>query len=129
MRLYRGIAVPRNQLTAVISDSRMNKLVSGQGKWTMIAHYLKPKIEEIWLMPLITYAATRPDSPTPPWVCACSDETGARYYACQHNYSGTNNSPILISFDADPRDVIIDGRDFLYTTFQLGEPLRARPIA
>jgi hypothetical protein len=35
----------------------------------------------------------------------------------------------LISFDANLQDVIIDGRDFLYTLFQLGDPQRARPIA
>ena len=44
-------------------------------------------------------------------------------------YRKENNSPILISFKADLRDVIIDGRDFLYTLFQLGDPQRARPIA
>ena len=26
----------------------------------------------------------------------------------------SNNTPVLISFDANLRDVIIDGRDFLY---------------
>jgi hypothetical protein len=31
-------------------------------------------------------------------------------------------------FDAEPSEVIVDGRDFLYTVFQLGDPRRARPI-
>jgi hypothetical protein len=31
-------------------------------------------------------------------------------------------------FDTEPSEVIVDGRDFLYTAFQLGDPQRARPI-
>ena len=50
----------------------------------------------------------------PTWVCACGDEMGAIYYTTKHNRDRENNTPVLISFDANLRDVIIDGRDFLY---------------
>ena len=54
---------------------------------------------------------------------------GAIYYATKHNRDRENNTPVLISFDANLRDVIIDGRDFLYRLFQRGNPQRARPVA
>jgi hypothetical protein len=95
----------------------------------MLAHDLKPMLEQIWQLPVITLADTRPQRPRPSWVCACGDEAGAMYYACQRNRSQENNTPILIAFEADPTDMIVDGRDFLYTLFQNGNPDRARPAA
>jgi hypothetical protein len=62
-------------------------------------------------------------------VAACADATGASYYANDHNRTDENNAPLLITFEANIRDVIIDGRDFLYTLFQFGDPDRADPVA
>jgi hypothetical protein len=45
-----------------------------------------------------------------------------------HNKSAEDDTPILITFDADVSDAIVDGRDFLYTAFQFGDPKRARSI-
>ena len=45
-----------------------------------------------------------------------------------HNKSGENDTPILISFDAEASDAIVDGRDFLYTVFQLSDAARARAV-
>jgi hypothetical protein len=36
---------------------------------------------------------------------------------------------VLIAFDAEVKDVIVDGRDFLYTLFQLGDPSLGLPVA
>lgn len=95
----------------------------------MVAHNLKPRLDELWRLPVVTLAATRPIGQTPPWVCACTDEAGAAYYACEHNRSTKNDTPLLITFDADAADAIVDGRDFLYTLFQFGDTKRARPVA
>jgi hypothetical protein len=38
------------------------------------------------------------------------------------------NRKISPPLDADIADVIVDGLDFLYTVFQMGNPERARPI-
>lgn len=129
MRFHRGIAVPADAATKSIAAIRVLGLVSGQGWWSMVAHDLKPRLDELWRLPVVTLAATRPVGQAPPWVCACADEAGAAYYACQHNRSTRNDTPLLITFNANAAEVIVDGRDFLYTLFQMGDPKRALPVA
>jgi hypothetical protein len=51
----------------------------------------------------------------------------ASYYAWQHNRTRENDTPIVVEFDADVDTVAIDGRDFLFTVFQFGEPSLAGP--
>jgi hypothetical protein len=67
-----------------------------------------------------------PGDQTPSRVCACADKTSALFYACKKNVTAPDSTSILITFEADIHDVIVDGRDFLYTVFQLGKPDRAR---
>jgi hypothetical protein len=38
-----------------------------------------------------------------------------------------DNTPILIEIEAAPEIVAIDGRDFLYGAFELGDPEKAAP--
>ena len=71
--------------------------------------------------------ATSPAAERPEWVRA--DEAGASYYACWHNRSAEKDIPILITSQAEPVHAIVDGRDFLFTLFQLGDPAEARPVA
>jgi hypothetical protein len=87
-------------------------------------------LEEIWRKPKLTYADTKPTAgnPGPSWVCECAEEQDALYYACRHNKSAKNDTPILISFDAEASDAVVDGRDFLYTAFQLSDATRARAV-
>jgi hypothetical protein len=61
-----------------------------------------------------------------PAVCAGGDLDGASYYAWTHNQTGPNEAPVIIEFEADLERVAIDGKDCLYTVFQMGEPTRAR---
>lgn len=49
-------------------------------------------------------------------ICACGDELSASYYACIHN---EGNFPLVVKFQTEIDDIYIDGRDFLYTVFQL----------
>lgn len=49
-------------------------------------------------------------------VCACGDEHSASYYACIHN---KGNFPLVVKFRTEVDYIYIDGRDFLYTVFQL----------
>lgn len=128
MRFYRGISVPRQAADAVIAKISSQGLQPGDGKWTMLAADLRPRLNEIWRMPAISLDDTRPKIGQPSWVCACGEEDGALYYACSHNKSSENDTPILIVFEADASDAIVDGRDFLYTVFQLGDAKRSRPI-
>jgi hypothetical protein len=126
---FRGIALPADKASGVIADIRDRGLVASDGKWRMDFNDLKPRLAKLWQQPQVTTADTKFDGDRPSWVCACADEIGATYYATRHNRSEKDNIPILIRFNADLRDVIIDGRDFLYTLFQFGDPERARSIA
>jgi hypothetical protein len=130
MRFYRGITVPTRSASSVIDRIRTQGLLPGDGNWRMSAADLKGRLEEIWRKPKVTCADTKPTAgnPGPLWVCACAEEQGALYYACRHNRSGENDTPILISFDAEASDAIVDGRDFLYTAFQLSDAARARAV-
>jgi hypothetical protein len=89
---------------------------------------LKADLEALWQKSDLNVDDTKPKGLPPPRVGACAEFNGAAYYALQHNRSADNNSPLLITFEADIADVIIDGRDFLYTSFQLGNPDKARSI-
>ena len=129
MLFYRGIAVSRQRAADTISDVRQKGLLPGQGPWGYLFADLKPQLERLWGLPNLTTAHTKPSGDSPPWVGACADPLGAAYYALKHNRSSENDIPLLITFEADLRNVIIDGRDFLYTLFQLGDPDRARPVA
>jgi hypothetical protein len=131
MRFYRGIAISADRVSNVIEDIRGRGLLPSDGSWRMDFNDLEPQLAELRQRPLVTTADTKfkPDKGKPSWAYACSDEIGATYYAATHNRTKDHDVPILISFDANLRDVIIDGRDFLYTLFQLGDPGRARPIA
>jgi hypothetical protein len=128
MRFYRGISVPRQAADAVMAKISSQGLQPGDGQWTMLTADLKSRLDEIGRKPAISLADTRPNIGNPSWVCACGEELGALYYACRHNKSAENDTPILIAFEADPSEAIVDGRDFLYTAFQLGDPKRARAI-
>ena len=53
-------------------------------------------------------------------ICACGDDASAALYAFERNMYEKDDTPILIEIEAKPADVAVDGRDFLYTAFQLG---------
>jgi hypothetical protein len=95
----------------------------------MKADDLKPRLEELWRLPIVPPDTTPSAAPRPQWVCACADEAGASYYASRHNRSAEDDIPILITFQAEPADAVVDGRDFLFTLFQRGDPAKARPVA
>ena len=125
-RLYRGIAVPGTLVEEVISSIREAGLTEGQGAL---------RIEQLWKLPsgvlaeeadLLSVGTS--DAVWRSAVCACGTLKGAAYYAWQHNRNETNDTAILIEFEAHSDDIRIDGRDFLYTAFQWGEPDITRSV-
>ncbi len=52
-------------------------------------------------------------------LCACGDEFGATHYAVARSPKGDTSRGLLISFSASMNELAIDGKDFLYTVFQL----------
>jgi hypothetical protein len=130
MRFYRGIAVPAGEAAATIADIQQNGLPVRNTGWRMIAQDLKPHLDRLWSLPSIDRSDIDlvPGDETPHRICACADKMSALFYACKKNVNATDTASILITFDADIADVIVDGRDFLYTVFQMGNPDRARPV-
>ena len=126
LRLYRGIAVPAASARDVTSAILRNGLVEGQGTWG---------IEPLWRIPsdisLEKADLCLEDTRSANWrsvVCACGTLEGAAYYAWQHNRSKTNDTPVLIEFEAHLDQIGIDGHDFLYPAFEYGDPERARTV-
>jgi hypothetical protein len=130
LRLYRGIAVPESSAGAVTDAIRDDGLViEGRLYSGLSVHDLKPRLEELWQSPDLSRKLTRPEGDQPvPRICACVRRRDALYYACSHNRKGDHTASILITFDVDPQDVIVDGRDFLYTVAQLGNPAASREV-
>ncbi|MDX5494291.1 MAG: hypothetical protein LPK86_12480, partial [Alphaproteobacteria bacterium] len=102
-------------------------LVNGQGRCSM-KHEQPVDQKALYVKPDLSRQDTRPGTKAVAAVCACGDELGAAYYACSHNLSPDNDTPILIEFEAPQSAAAVDGKDFLYTTFQLGDPERARHV-
>ena len=128
MLLYRGITVPSDEAMKTVEQICRTGSLASAGRTAMAADYLKPRLDELWQLPVLTREATlRGDGTT--WICACADEGSATYYACDHNRSKTDRAPILVTFEVDLVDVIVDATDFLFTLFQLGDADRARPWA
>jgi hypothetical protein len=129
MRFYRGIAVPAGEAAATVADIQQNGLQVRNTGWRMIAQDLKPHLDRLWSLHSIDRSDVDlvPGDEKPHRICACADKMSALFYACKKNVNATDKASILIAFDADSADVIVDGRDFLYTVFQMGDPDRARP--
>ena len=127
LRLYRGIAVPASAVCATISSIEQSGLIEGQGFWSiqqswgLVISTLVDKVD-------LSLCDTRAESRSRPAICACGTVEGAAYYAWQHNRSPRNDTPILIEFDSQLDQIAIDGRDFLYKAFQMGEPEKARGV-
>jgi hypothetical protein len=128
LRLHRGIAVPEADAASVMDMIRQDGLVVEGRLWSGLAvPDLKSRLEQLWGSRDLSLKLTRPeDLPALPRICACADRRGAMYYACSHNRKGDRTASILIEFDADLADIVVDGRDFLYTVMQMGNPAASR---
>jgi hypothetical protein len=128
MRLFRGMAAESSIVESIISTIKKQGLTPEQGRWQIEYHH-PGALNTLFDKSDISLEDTRPDTRQSQLaVCACGDEMGAAYYAWRHNRSGDNNTPIMVEFDVDEQSIAVDGRDFLYSVFQFGDPSRARPV-
>ena len=129
MRLFRGIAVPKDKADQVITTIKNQGLARDRG-WTWKMEFRHPgDLDALFAKADLSLKDTRPDgAQSDLGVCACGEETSAAYYAWQHNRTVENTTPIIMEFDMPDDAVSIDGRDFLYTVFQLGQPELAWPV-
>lgn len=127
MRFFRGIAVPADQAEHTVTKICEKGLTHGQGWWLM-EHEHPGDLAALFAKCDLSIDDTRSGSWAVAAVCGCGDEMGAAYYACNHNRSSENNTPIIIEFEAEKSVSAVDGKDFLYTVFQGGDPERARTV-
>ena len=127
MRFFRGITVSSVTASETIEEIQRNGLIPNKGTQEMT--YSHPgSIEELFLKEDLSCDDTRSPEGQIPAVCACGELDGAVYYGLKHNRTREKDTPILIEFETDESSVAVDGRDFLYTAFQLGDPDRARSV-
>ena len=105
----------------------MRGLMSGDGRWHM-EHEYPGDLNRLFAKPDLSRNDTRPGTNTEAAVCACGELEGAAYYAFRHNQTSENDTPIIIEFEAEISVVAVDGKDFLYTAFQGGDPDKARAV-
>ena len=111
--LYRGINCSRASSKNTIL---LNGIIGTEGKmWEL---YFKNIIKPLSKININDYSnanelLTETNSRA---ICACGDELSASYYSCIHN---SGNFPLTVKFHTTLDNIYIDGRDFLYTVFQL----------
>lgn len=128
LTFYRGLAVPKADAGTVIADIRQRGLCESGRTWIMYQKRSSDP-EALFTRPDLTTKETRGDHiPEDLAICACGEEDGAAHYAWRHNRHGNDDTPIMVEFRAPIEHVAVDGRDFLYTAFQLGKPERARDV-
>jgi hypothetical protein len=124
MRFFRGLAVPFSEADEIAAQIRSDGLATNAWRWKTEHWRPDPKLigkENLSL------DDTRPKGVSAtPAVCACGDLEGASYYASSHNRNEADDTPLLIEFEAPIGDVAIDGKDCLYTVFQMGDPQSAQ---
>lgn len=127
MRFFRGMAVPASRVDEVLSTITKDGLDLGRS-WHMEYRHPGP-LHELFAKTDLSVRDTRPkDQEGCPAVCACGEELGAACYAWEHNCTGDDDTPIMVEFEAEQDAVAVDGRDFLCTVFQFGEPASSRAI-
>jgi hypothetical protein len=126
MRFFRGLAVPADKAEATADAIRREGVLKRPGRWQMEYWHPGP-IEVLFTKPGLSLDDTRPkDAVGLPAVCGCGDDDGAAYYAWRHNRGAKDNTPVMVEFEAERSCVAVDGKDCLYTVFQMGDPERAR---
>lgn len=129
MNFFRGIAVPAAKVDEVISTIKTQGLTRDRGEFWKMEYRHPGPLDALFASPDLSLKDTRPDGVVgDPAICACGEVYGAAYYAWHHNRHGENTAPILMGLEVPDDAVAIDGRDFLCTVFQFGNPERARPI-
>lgn len=124
MRFFRGLAVPSGQADAIADNIRGEGFATNAWRWRTEHWRPDPRLSEKSDLGLDD---TRPDSvPATPAVCGCGDVESAAHYAWRHNRNASDDTPLLIEFEAPIENVAIDGKDCLYTVFQRGDPSLAR---
>lgn len=134
LTLFRGITVPAERASQVKENILRNGIRGDEGtQWQPSRlNDLRKDIHGFLQRPDLSLTDTRPPETSAEYfstVCACGDELGASYSAIQHNaHTGVKENPFVIHFAVESSRLYVDGRDFLYTCFQLWDRNSGRPL-
>ena len=130
--LYRGITLTEGDVDRVLKDIRFNGLyITKDNFWRgFILKNLKNELKNLFDNPKLSRKETEASSK---WIkttngshreytegdtyICFADKSGAEYYALKHNITKEKTVPILIKASIEIENIMIDGRDFLYTVF------------
>jgi len=131
LTLYRGLAVTSKDAPQIRQQILERGITlpaeEDKSRWRIQWHDLRPELERLYLKPDLSYHDTDCAAHAFPVVCACGDMGGAAYYAWRHNRSAEHDTPLVIELQANVADVFVDGRDFLFTVFQLWDRGKTEP--
>lgn len=121
LTLFRGIAVARERATDVVASIHSAGIRGDEGWWHFGVEDVRDRISTLFHKEDLSTTDTRhPDLNSYKSICACGDELGASYYALIHNrHREVDEASYVVKFTAPLESVSVDGRDFLYTCFQL----------
>ncbi|WP_416407185.1 hypothetical protein [Agrobacterium rosae] len=125
MLFYRGIAVPEAEAHETADYIRREGMTTQPGMYKSDHYKPDPLLID---HPNLRTELTRPKGLGTLALFACGNKAGAHYYAHFHNRTESDDTPLAIEFDSDITNVAIDGRDFLFTVLQSGDPVRAQPF-
>lgn len=130
-KLYRGIAIAPQDLPRLEKELAEEGLRwSKSSSWSTQVCDLRGRLAELTADPTLSTQATRRTEKQREFLCACGDWDGAAYYATRHNVTKDHTSSLILSFEAPASEVIVDGKDLLYTLFQAGpSPARRKAVA
>lgn len=131
VRLFRGIAVSLEEVEEVVKSIKDSGLVfTEKSSWRN--NMADPRIvrtrSEEFLQEPASIREKILSLPLEPVIYACGDLYGATYYGLSHNRSETKPASIVIEFEAPLESLCVDGKDFLYTVFQMWDARSAVPI-
>ncbi len=125
LRLYRGISAPVGRRDELLSKIKGEGLAFGQGPGDM-SYSFGLNVELLVNKRNLSQVDTESESSQRVATYACGTREGAAYYAWRYIGESSDLAPIMIEFDAKVLDVRVDGKDFLYKLFEMGEPEKAK---
>ncbi|KAA3514065.1 hypothetical protein CPJ18_11110 [Agrobacterium rosae] len=126
MRFYRGLTVDSAAAIGVMQDIRMEGLASNTSKGRFLRWRPDPGLLN---KDDLTLNDTRGERFRFDPVLACGTLEGALHYACKFNSQSDTRNPIIVEFDAEKSDVLIDGVDYAYDLFQANQDFKGLPAA
>lgn len=120
--LFRGLAVSRPDVERTCLDLKTHGLRKTEGM-----HWSSTMASPSAIRARATNLKSSPSTirdliselPQEHLICGCGDEFSATRYAVSYSRSGANLQGLLVAYSMPLSDLAIDGKDFLYTVFQL----------